>query len=74
MQIKSTFDRSNGLVEVVIAETCLFCSGSSVSSSALAGSPRKSRPSLSISSSMKTGSLVSTRFRFWMIWPGSAPM
>ena len=33
----------------------LFCSGSRVSSSAEAGSPRKSRPSLSISSSMMTG-------------------
>src|SRR5207249_3310728 len=51
----------------------LFCSGSSTSSSAEAGSPRKSMPSLSISSSMKRGLLEPAFFMFWMTRPGSAP-
>ena len=39
-----------------------------------AGSPRKSCPSLSISSSMKTGLFTPTFFMPWMIRPGRAPM
>ena len=51
-----------------------FCSGSSTSSSAAAGSPRKSVDILSISSSRNTGLFVPAFFRVWMILPGSAPM
>ena len=47
-----------GDVQEVVAEAVEFCSGSSTSSSAAAGSPRKSAPSLSISSSMITGLVV----------------
>src|SRR5207247_458173 len=50
----------------------LFCSGSSTSSSADAGSPRKSMPSLSISSSMKSGLFELPLRMFWMMRPGSA--
>ncbi len=52
----------------------LFCSGSSTSRSADEGSPRKSTPILSTSSSRNTGLLVPAFLRHWMIFPGSAPM
>ena len=52
----------------------LFCSGSSTSSSAAEGSPRKSIDILSTSSSRKTGLIVPAFFISWMIWPGKAPM
>ena len=52
----------------------MFCSGSSTSSSAEVGSPRKSAPTLSISSIMKTGFLrVRPGVIDWMMRPGSAP-
>ena len=51
-----------------------FCSGSSTSSSAAAGSPRKSVDILSISSSRNTGLFVPAFFSDWMSLPGSAPM
>ena len=47
-------------IQIVIAEV-VFCSGSSTSSSALDGSPRKSAVTLSTSSIIKTGLLVSAR-------------
>ncbi len=50
-----------------------FCSGSSTSRSAADGSPRKSAPTLSISSSMKIGFRVPACFIPWMMRPGSAP-
>ncbi len=52
----------------------LFCSGSSTSSRAEEGSPRKSVDILSISSSRKTGFTVPAFFIIWMICPGKAPM
>ena len=52
----------------------LFCSGSSTSSSAADGSPRKSIDILSTSSSRNTGFCVPAFFIDWMIWPGNAPM
>src|SRR6185503_13563877 len=51
-----------------------FCSGSSTSSSAADGSPRKSDDILSTSSSRKTGLFEPAFFSDWMILPGSAPM
>jgi hypothetical protein len=51
-----------------------FCSGSSTSSSADAGSPWKPAPSLSISSSMSTGLRVPALRIAWMMLPGNAPM
>ena len=51
-----------------------FCSGSSTSSSAAAGSPRKSVDILSTSSSRNTGLFEPAFFSDWMILPGSAPM
>ena len=50
-----------------------FCSGSSTSRSAEAGSPWKLFPILSISSSMITGLFTSTLFRACKILPGIAP-
>ena len=52
----------------------LFCSGSSTSSSAAEGSPRKSIDILSTSSSRNTGLRTVAFFIIWMIWPGKAPM
>ena len=52
----------------------MFCAGSRISSSAAAGSPRKSRPSLSTSSSISTGLLTPARRIAWMMRPGMAPM
>src|SRR4026208_1251570 len=52
----------------------LFCSGSSTSRSADAGSPRKSEPSLSISSRMNTGFFDSARRSPWIHCPGGAPL
>ena len=71
--IKNTFDKSNGN-STKLSLNALFCSGSSTSSNAEAGSPRKSWANLSISSSMNTGLALPARFRFWMILPGIAPM
>ena len=51
----------------------LFCSGSSVSSSALAGSPLKSALILSTSSSTNTGLLAPAFFKPATMRPGSAP-
>ncbi len=61
-------------VEVVVAEVVEFCAGSSTSSIAEAGSPRKSAPILSISSIMKTGLRVPASRSARMIVPGIAPM
>jgi hypothetical protein len=52
----------------------VFCSGSSTSSIALAGSPRKSAPILSISSIIRTGLLAPASRSERMITPGIAPM
>ncbi len=68
-----TCERSNGDVEVVVAEVG-FCSGSSTSSIALAGSPRKSAPILSISSIMNSGLLEPASRSARTIVPGIAPM
>jgi hypothetical protein len=57
----------------VIAKV-LFCSGSRTSSIALAGSPRKSAPILSISSINITGFIDSASRSERMIVPGIAPM
>jgi hypothetical protein len=52
-----------------------FCSGSSTSSSADAGSPWKPpAPSLSTSSSIITAWRVPALRMLWMTLPGSAPM
>ena len=51
-----------------------FWAGSSTSSSAEAGSPWKETPSLSTSSSRKTGFLAPACFMPWRIRPGIAPM
>lgn len=50
----------------------MFCSGSSISSRALAGSPLCPRPILSTSSISTNGFSVPTRLSAWMILPGSA--
>src|SRR5207247_558571 len=60
-------------VEVVVPKRGVLLGVEDLSSAA-AGSPRKSMPSLSISSSMKTGFFVPARRSPWMIWPGNAPM
>ena len=60
-------------VEVVVAEG-RFWAGSRTSSIALAGSPRKSAPILSISSIMNTGLRVPASRSARMIVPGIAPM
>jgi hypothetical protein len=51
-----------------------FCSGSSTSSSADDGSPRKSWPILSISSSRKSGLDFFAFFIDWMTLPGIEPI
>ena len=50
-----------------------FCSGSSTSRSAEAGSPRQSELILSISSRRNTGLREPALRMDWMIFPGSAP-
>ena len=70
--MKSTFERSNGTDRKWSLKS-EFCSGSSTSSSAADGSPRKSAPSLSISSSMKTGLLVPACLSACTMRPGIAP-
>jgi hypothetical protein len=60
-------------LEVVVLEAVVLL-GSRTSSRADDGSPRKSMPTLSISSSMNTGLFVPAVLTFWMIRPGSAPM
>lgn len=50
----------------------MFCSGSNISSKALAGSPLCPRPILSTSSISTKGFSVPTRFKAWMILPGRA--
>src|SRR3972149_6472728 len=70
--MNSTRETSNGTSREW-ARKVGFCSGSSTSRRAEAGSPRKSIPSLSISSSMNTGFRVPARRSPWTIWPGSAP-
>jgi hypothetical protein len=51
-----------------------FCSGSSTSSKADDGSPRKSWPILSISSSRKSGLDFLAFFIDWMTLPGIEPI
>ena len=51
-----------------------FCSGSNTSRSAADGSPRKSMPILSISSSRMRGFEVLALRIDWMILPGSDPI
>ncbi|MNH46546.1 hypothetical protein D3C79_1093660 [compost metagenome] len=52
----------------------LFCSGSSTSSKAEAGSPRMSELILSISSSRNSGFFTPILAIFWMSLPGMEPM
>ena len=52
----------------------VFCSLSSTSSRADAGSPRMSLPSLSISSSTSSGFMAPARLMASMMRPGIAPM
>ncbi|MPM88209.1 hypothetical protein SDC9_135310 [bioreactor metagenome] len=67
-----TLLRSKGTSRKLSAK-CQFCSGSSTSSSADDGSPRKSEPNLSISSIKINGLFAPHCFIFWMMRPGSAP-
>ena len=60
-------------IEVVVVEGVVLL-GSSTSSSADDGSPRKSVDILSTSSSRNTGLPVPALFSDWMTLPGSAPM
>ena len=69
----STFDKSYGSSRYRSRKE-LFCSGSSTSKSALAGSPRISEEILSISSSRITGLIVPALFMAYKIRPGIAPI
>src|SRR5918999_1746055 len=73
VQMKNTLDRSNGRSREW-SRKLEFCSGSSTSSIALAGSPRKSAPILSISSIISTGLFAPASRSARMIVPGIAPM
>ena len=71
--MKSTWLRSNGMSRKWSLKV-LFCSGSSASNRAAAGSPRKSPASLSISSSSIRGFELLAVIMALMILPGMAPM
>ena len=70
--MNSTSDRSKGTSRK-LSRKVLFCSTSSTSSRADAGSPRWSRPSLSISSSRIRGLQLPAWLMAAMIRPGMEP-
>ena len=70
--MKRTSDRSKGS-STKWSRKVAFCSASSTSSSAEAGSPRMSLPILSISSSKISGFLVPAWRTALMMRPGMAP-